>query len=208
MALRRLVLTERTDQGGFGAFGEALEANATLTEFYFDKGRILESDLHKLSQGSRRNNTLEVLRLTPRGLTSQGLQPLIETVRYHNSTLGRLILPRQFVQEQSQFDAALNFHKAFRSACQVVREGGGGGGAAAAAEPDDSDGAVFLQWWPLLGSNHPTVKATVIFCVARVRAEAVAHSMGAPLPIPDDLGQVVTLPDLPNPRQRRQSGGS
>ena len=210
-ALRKLVLSDYTAHNGFGSFGEALAVNAFLTDLCFEWGRILESDLPMLLQVLRRNRTLEVLKLSGYGLTSQELQPFLETVRYHNITLGRLILPREFVQLQLQVDAALNFHTAFRSSCQVVRENA----TAAAANTINTttttgpydDTAVFRQWWPLLGSNYPTVKATVLFCVARGRAEIVAQSLRALSSPPNNLGSVGTSTDEPkNLRKRRLSG--
>lgn len=41
-----------------------------------------------------------------------------------------------------------------------------------------NDAAVaFQKWWPLLGTNHPNAKATVLFCVMRFQAEVAAKSL-------------------------------
>lgn len=61
-----------------------------------------------------------------------------------------------FERAQSQLDAALNFHTAFRSACQGLRVNNATGA-------DDSDGANFRQWWPLLLRTIPRSRRPSFF---------------------------------------------
>jgi len=170
-SLRELVLCDHTSQGRCHAFAGTLAVNASLERLTFGELQILDSDdLLVLSQGLRRNRTLIHLALSCNGLlTPQQLQPLIETVLYHNDTLQHLVLPSERLQEQHLLNAAYRFHCDFRIACQSLQDG-------TSTEPSE---AIFRRWWPLLGSNHPTAKATVIFCVVRARAEVAAHSFKA-----------------------------
>lgn len=176
-SLQHLDLSDHTTQGGLGAFADALAVNETLEELEIYSGRILESDLHDFSTALRRNRTLKLLRLPLNGLTAQGLKPLMETVRYHNNTLERVMLPPQkipsFPWQLSAMCSACQFHGAFRAACQAHHSRGT---VVTALDGDDAD-STLRPWWPLLGSSHPTAKATVIFCLAQVRAETLARSM-------------------------------
>ena len=175
--LQKLTLDDNTAQCRCGTFGEAMAVNASLEELRLLEGQVQESDLYDLSTGLRRNRTLKVLQLPEDGLTPQGLRPLVQIARYENSTLEKVFLPfRGFQVEQARLDLACHFHRTFRASCQALRAGG-------AADPrDDAEASALQQWWPVLGSNHPTVKATVVFCVARVRAEVVAQSLRATSP--------------------------
>ena len=185
--LRCLTLWDRSSEGGFDAFAGVLAVNTCLEELIFNTSYIVDSDLLAWSEGLRHNRRLRVLKLLRCGLTPTGLRPLIEVVRYHNHALEEVIVSFNFFSSEALLlNAACRFHCAFRAACQAHRVCGG---AAAADDDDDatitttgrstdSDSAL-RPWWPVLGSNHPTAKATVIFCEARVRAEIVAQSLQA-----------------------------
>lgn len=167
-SLRELVLCDHTAQGRCNAFAGTLVGNTSLKRLVFKEAHVLESDLLDLTQGLRRNGTLRQLEFLCNGLTPPRLQPLIETVRYHNITLEYVGLPSELRQEQQLLDAACQFHRSFRIACQSLQDG--------TTVPSD---AVFRRWWPLLGSKHFTAKATVLFCVARTQAAVAARSLKA-----------------------------
>ena len=166
--LRELELCDRTSQGRCHVFAGALADNSSLEWLTFRELHIRESDMLDFSQGLRKNRTSTHLALLCEDLTPRKLQPLIETVRYHNDTLEHVGLPSDPVQEQRLLDAVCRFHFDFRVTCRTLQNG-----------PTEQSEAVLRRWWPLLGSNYPTAKATVLFCVARVRAEVAARSFKA-----------------------------
>lgn len=151
---------------GFGDFGEMLPVNASLESLKLAAPRFLASDLKLFSMGLRQNRTLKslLLYLTTRGdemrYVGRGLQPLIEAVRYHNTTLEEVELPNPTWSYSYPIPRVLKFHQKFRSACHALRRG------------EDVE-----RWLPLLGCTHPRTKASLLFCLARLRAETVAQSL-------------------------------
>lgn len=177
-SLKVLHLSDPYAQGRCGAFAGALAANASLEELHFFDAAILDSDLDELSNALRRNRTLKVLGLPREGFTAQGLQTLLETVRYHNSSLERVILPvRLGWRLRSLFDSACRFNAEFR--CGEPSPPRVWGGAKRRRR-----GIWTLVALVGVEQNHPTAKATVLFCVVRVRAEIVAHSPAVRAPLP------------------------
>jgi len=170
--LQWLELWNTADDFEYNAFGEAIAVNQTLVFLALGCYHFPDSAVLSLSIGLRRNNTLKVLLLDGwTGLDRQALQPMIETVQHHNDTVECVRIPMHLKLEQSLLDSVCTFHGPFRSACQaLVVEGTG-------TTKDASRAAAFQRWWPLLGSTHPKIKATVLFCLLRSRAELASQSL-------------------------------
>lgn len=155
---------------GFGDFGEMLAVNTSLESLQLEAPRFLASDLELFSMGLRTNRTLKRLLLYTTTFENMGefccgLHPLIETIRYHNTTLEDLTLPNPVMSYARhnytyRIYKMLHFHQVFRAACPALRRG------------ED-----LVRWLPLLGSSHPRYKATVLFFWARLRAETVAQTV-------------------------------
>ena len=173
--LQQLTVLDRTSEGGIAAFAEVLAVNTCLEELRFPEGQeIMDLDVLAATEGLRQNRTLKVLELPSLGLTPAGLQTVIEVVRYHNTALENVFLSWKFAMETFLVYRALDFHRALRAACQAHRVGVG---ASTKGHDSNANESVMRRFWPVLGWNHPTAKATVLFCEARVRAEIVAQSM-------------------------------
>ena len=106
--LRVLELSDASTQAGFGAFAGTLTVNRSLEQLCFRKGRILTQDLLKLSEGLWWNRTLKVLELPSDGLTPERLQPLIQTVRYHTTSLDHVFLPLDVLPRERALLASAN----------------------------------------------------------------------------------------------------
>lgn len=143
-----------------------LAVNESLESLSLKAPRFLGSDLELLSIGLRQNRTLKRMHLDLVSLgiemryVGRGLQPLIETVRYHNTTLEDVSLPITIYQDSLPTQYVLKFHQKVRSACDALRRG------------EDLERCL-----PLLGLTHPRTKATLVFCLARLRPEKVAQSL-------------------------------
>ena len=138
-----------------------------MKELRFVRGQLQESDLYDLSAGIAAEPYVESTAVACRWSgAAQGLHPLLETVRYHNNTLDevRLSFPTETYDGSKSSSTR---HPAFtrRSVRRVRRSISDTPWTP--PPPPDAETAFRPWWWPLLGSNHPTVKATVLFGVLR-----------------------------------------